>query len=731
MKSIPIVTVIALLALSLLGCPSAVGPDVESGALTVVIADEVNARTLAPTVDMSPASFIVAGAHTDGSTFRETITASTSSIGVDRLALGEWVVTVDALNGESVLIGRGAAAVTVVANETAEASITVLPVSGQGALSLTVTWIGSIDGASAAGDLIRLSAIDETPVSFTIEGEATSYTNNELEAGYYTLNLILLDEGLRVASATGEVRIVSGETTPGAVTILNGKGGPGSVAVIITADPSSPLAVALGRKGGTTDLASRGLLGLSVAQTGYPGTPTYAWYVNGGNPPDGSQASGNALYLPHGLNTGDYRVDVVAWRADATPGGSAVFVFRWRGSLDKPPADPQPDWAFYDAEQGVPYLWDGTTWRTFFDELSVTVAPSDADYRTIQEAIDGAPGAYPYTINVGAGIHEEGVSITRPLSLVGAGSGEDGTVLRITGASPLVGEYRPVVTVSTSGASETPVVLRNLRVISDQSMKGLAYQVPGILLRSQTGVSHVTLRGVHVVGTTSPGTAEVGLMVDSSTDVDHLEITDSEFSNMAYGIYFMISASNPTRARHVGIRDTRFENNAIKGVYVEKLSDATFANVTVAGNGVVERTPPGFAWSNAGIDINLKHGTYANLTFSNLTVTGNGLGSYGGAGLVIRARDDAPGYGNVTASLTGVAIDGGSFSNNTVGIRFGEVWSSPPPEDGTWSPTELRALSKQKESTAVTNVTVRNVRYAQNVEDADLVSVIDGLQIGP
>ena len=132
------------------------------------------------------------------------------------------------------------------------------------------------------------------------------------------------------------------------------------------------------------------------------------------------------------------------------------------------------------------------------------------------------------------------------------------------------------------------------------------------------------------------------------------------------------------------------------------LSDATFTNVQVIDNGVFPGAVQLSEKMAAGFDINLKDGTYSNLTFNNLTVTGNGLQTPYGAGIMIKARGTGSdsSYSSYPATLTNVTFNGGTFTGNERGIRFGEPG---------------------KANTGPTNVTIHNANISGNVQTYDRV----------
>ena len=64
-----------------------------------------------------------------------------------------------------------------------------------------------------------------------------------------------------------------------------------------------------------------------------------------------------------------------------------------------------------------------------------------------------------------------------------------------------------------------------------------------------------------------------------------------------------IGQTGGTYVRNVSVSNTSFVENSFKGIYAEKLSDATFVDCTVRDNGHYD------FWNgvwNAGFDINLK-----------------------------------------------------------------------------------------------------------------------------
>ena len=288
--------------------------------------------------------------------------------------------------------------------------------------------------------------------------------------------------------------------------------------------------------------------------------------------------------------------------------------------------------------------------------------------RRIGAVIQGeADNAYSGdTILAKPGQYTENITINKPINLIGSGSGDDSsenTILRKNTNSA-------IITLSASGTASAPILLKDLR-IEPVGVYGINVPIGS--------VEYITLENVNVVGSkpTNDTESEVGFKVATSATLRYLTVENSGFDNLHYGWYFAKHGdwtTNSSTVENVFVQNTTFKENAAKGIYVEKLSKATFTNVIVEGNGW--NTLFWNARWNAGFDINLKGETggktYQDLVFNNLEVRNNAKGTRDGAGLMIKARDDGPTYSQFPATLSNVQINNGVFEGNERGIRFGE-----------------------------------------------------------
>ncbi len=295
---------------------------------------------------------------------------------------------------------------------------------------------------------------------------------------------------------------------------------------------------------------------------------------------------------------------------------------------------------------------------------------------SIQSAVNYAVAGH--TIHVAPGTYSQNFNVTLKVNIIGSGSGSDpasNTVLTQTAAG--AGDSKiGVVQLNASGSIGDPVLIKDIR-IQPVGMAGIS--VGKFTQSTGVNVSHVSLDNVHVYGTYQPSACseqERGLYVDLTSLLSNLTITNSAFNGLVYGWYLQKAVSaDASTVTNVSVSNTEFKDNTSKGLYAEKLNNATFDGCTVTNNGDA-------AWGNtcvffkpflAGFDINLKSGSYQNISIRNSVFTGNGTGeAKEGAALVIKARNDAPAYASFPASLANVLVENCIISGNERGIRLGE-----------------------------------------------------------
>ena len=298
---------------------------------------------------------------------------------------------------------------------------------------------------------------------------------------------------------------------------------------------------------------------------------------------------------------------------------------------------------------------------------------------SIQAAIEAADAGD--TVNVGVGTFIENIDVNKHVRIVGAGSGSDPLVNTVLTQNPAgAGDTKiGVVQLSASGASALdPILLQDMHIAPD-GMAGIS--VGRFTEGTATSVAFVELDNVKVVGNNlNPATEqERGLYVDLTSSLTNLVIADSAFDNLSYGWYFQkVVSADASTVQYVTVTNTTFNHNNLKGLYAEKLSDATFTGCTISQNGFSDLGVPSYflPWMS-GVDINLKAGTYAHLAFVDCTVTDNALGgAKEGVGLTVKGRgtgnNPSGGYTAFPAWIDDVVISGGTYTGNERGLRFGE-----------------------------------------------------------
>jgi parallel beta-helix repeat protein len=146
-----------------------------------------------------------------------------------------------------------------------------------------------------------------------------------------------------------------------------------------------------------------------------------------------------------------------------------------------------------------------------------TCKPGKADYTTIQEAVTGVPPGS--TINVCAGTYPEQVAILQPLTLQGAASGNNSSVI-IT--APASGVLAPTVPVSLLGSAQVavsnsggPVNISGITVDGTGVTGSSSGEAAGILYNSSPG----TLNRVVVQNLSPPSTQVVGVLFRDDNSV--------------------------------------------------------------------------------------------------------------------------------------------------------------------------------------------------------------------
>lgn len=304
----------SLAAFLLLSCePVLIAPT--TGSMSVAMDDGISSRTLLPDISMDVASYELSGTG-PGEPFTQTLTAGSTTL--TRLVPGTWTITATAYNAAGTAIGEGTATTDVVVGETAKLTIQVRPYSGNGTLSVSVSWPES----SVADPIVEAQLVPDsgTAIDLALTGTTpgtVSVTRDDIPVGYHTLIVRLFDGTFLAAGSVEVARIVRGGTTTGDFVFTSVKEQDGDMTVVIDPDMEDPLTVTM--SGTVAEIDSGNTMTATADVSGTSETVNYQWYLDG-NP----VGTDSATYTTAGdLASGTYSLSVVATTAGGNSGSAS------------------------------------------------------------------------------------------------------------------------------------------------------------------------------------------------------------------------------------------------------------------------------------------------------------------------------------------------------------------------------------------------------------------------
>jgi len=299
--------------------------------LSIKVNDNVS-RTILPDFSMDIVRYLAMGNGPDGSTFNEVFYGSEKLI--ENLFVGPWAVNVYAFNDDDILIGWGSGSVTVLPNEPSSINITVRPLDGNGTLNLSLYWNSTDVMIPSIQSTLTPYSGSIRNLAFTVGDGGAQFSASDVEAGYHTLVLKLLDNGSLAMGAVEVVRIAADQVTNGTFTFDQINMVRGTINVDITPEMAEPLDITI--YGGTGIKRIEDIMNLTALTFNYNENITYVWYVNGDSVGTGANFSFDSSW-----GNGSYRIDVTGFSADGKHGGSAslfVKVIIFNSSVFSPAA---------------------------------------------------------------------------------------------------------------------------------------------------------------------------------------------------------------------------------------------------------------------------------------------------------------------------------------------------------------------------------------------------------
>ncbi|WP_046007229.1 Ig-like domain-containing protein [Pseudoalteromonas rubra] len=309
--------------------------------------------TLKPDLDLTASQYVISGTGPENSAFSQTLTSG-NNLQLDFLRFGQWDITVEAKNAASERFAQGTKAVNINVGEVTSTAIDLSLIEGTGSFTLNLEF----PEASVQGEVMSAMLKPETGESIQLSLQPgpvktgfktyTATLSNTVPSGYYTLIVTVHDQGnngvQHLALGVAEtVQILADQITIGQYS-LTGAAGLGSVNFEFNLDLNENLPVSLiGSSQYATTFAfdSDTIIAASAGITANDvdaANVTYVWYLNGQVVAvDTSNYTLDSRFSPFTTSVngrfipGSYRLDVVAFNADASRSGSASFEFEVTG----------------------------------------------------------------------------------------------------------------------------------------------------------------------------------------------------------------------------------------------------------------------------------------------------------------------------------------------------------------------------------------------------------------
>ena len=193
------------------GCSVDGGFQYATGSL-VLNDDSFSIAEIAPTAEMVPEIFAIIGSGPLGGSFSAEYSSFPAV--VPDLTVGIWQISLTAMNASRVPVARGEASVYILSNTISPVSVVMTPIAGTGSVEISVTWIDGHVLVPEITAVFKDGSGGTVSASVAATGPGTAGgISAPLQAGYYTLEIILSDNGLPVMGATESVRVAAGVIT--------------------------------------------------------------------------------------------------------------------------------------------------------------------------------------------------------------------------------------------------------------------------------------------------------------------------------------------------------------------------------------------------------------------------------------------------------------------------------------------------------------------------------------
>lgn len=201
---------ILILTTGLFMCGSS---ELMTGDCVIVFNLENQNKTILPGISMDIVSYVISGSGPQSALLRGKTISVQSQTKLTGLSSGSWTIAVVGLNRDGIAVGSGSNTVSISAGSESALTITIVPLTGNGALSVTASWTLSQIASPVVNATLTSLTGQAADISVTMNSGSALCSNGSLAAGYYILKIQLLDGTTSRSRFIDIVRIVSGQTT--------------------------------------------------------------------------------------------------------------------------------------------------------------------------------------------------------------------------------------------------------------------------------------------------------------------------------------------------------------------------------------------------------------------------------------------------------------------------------------------------------------------------------------
>lgn len=238
--------------------------------------------SITPEVPMSISSYEIEGYGPSGEQFTEVVSGS-SEFQKNDLLVGTWNITVTGSNADSLPVASGTAELRINIDETTEALITLLPLEGLGSTDITITWPETYLENPVVSASLNNYQEEMIVMESVINANSAVCSSDDIEEGYYILNLQLLESDHVVWGQSSSLRILAGENTAQEINLAEQDfNASGTAAISLEELLYPPLDVTL--NGFSESLAQDSSMNLSLETDSIIDSDcslSYFWYING------------------------------------------------------------------------------------------------------------------------------------------------------------------------------------------------------------------------------------------------------------------------------------------------------------------------------------------------------------------------------------------------------------------------------------------------------------------